>query len=67
MGFFTGLFALDNVLRVRDQLPRFDYYRPATPVGRMNTVVRVLAAVLGGLALLLLAIWVTVSLTIELL
>ena len=63
-----GLFVSDVVLWLLGVRGQFDEIRPAsaTPLDWPN-MMRVLAAMVAGLALLFLAIWATVGLTIALL
>ena len=62
-----GLFARDFVPWLVGVRGEFDGFRPAAPVAWPNNMMRVLAAMVAGLALLFLAIWATVGLTIALL
>jgi len=62
-----GLFARDFVPWLVDVRGEFDELRAATPVAWPNNMMRILAAMVAGLAMLFLAIWATVGLTIALL
>lgn len=65
-----GLFALDiilSLLGVRGHIPRFDDFRPApaTPSASPGTIARTAVTIVAVVAVLLLAVWATVRLAIQ--
>lgn len=66
-----GLFALDIILwllGVRGHIPQFDDFRPApaAPSASPGTIARTVVAIVAVVAALVLALWATVRLAIEL-